>query len=82
MPNGSSSNTVDATGKSCYNSYMHPVTVTGPSKATNAANWLTQNKIEQDSWQMDLVNPFGKNPGYTFWFKDSKTAVEFALKWL
>jgi len=56
---------------------MSQITLTDPTRATEAAGWLQYNRIE---WNLD-VKPFGSIPRYIFSFNNQIDAAFFALKW-
>ena len=69
--------------KKCYNSYMTTVTLTDPTKASEAGAWAVKN-IGYKYWTMDMPpeTMFSENPRYEFKFKNTKDATIFSLKWL
>jgi hypothetical protein len=66
----------------CYNDYMHKVIIDSPMQALNAGNWLNERGFKNSDWELDVNSPFTPQISYTFRFKNSKHAVEFALKWM
>jgi hypothetical protein len=77
----SSAGVIDNKTPICYNNNMTTITINDPSKATDAGEWCSNN-IRPKDWGLSVRNLFTSSTHYDFSFKDSKQAVEFALRWI